>query len=157
MLLPLIVIRTQVIKSIGGKSQTFAESATREKPCVHGNHGFPDREILHQKAIFDVVATGMDEPCSWPMTFLCVGEDVMIGTRELGDIKKTLREKFRKDKKRVQGWVKTKRTGLEASDSQNRSVLEELMWVEKLLREAIKEGKARPKRTRKRTKKEPAA
>jgi hypothetical protein len=61
----------------------------------------------------------------------------MIGTTKLGDIKKTLREKFRKDKKHVQQWVKKKRAGLEASDSQNRSVLEELMWVEKLLREDL--------------------
>ena len=65
----------------------------------------------------------------------------MINTRRLGDIGKTLCEKFRKDEKRVQQWVEKKRAGLEASDSKNRSVLEELIWVEKLLREAIEEGK----------------
>jgi hypothetical protein len=81
----------------------------------------------------------------------------MIGTTKLGDIKKKLREKFRKDKKRVQQWVDEKRAGLEMSRSQNRRMLEELTWVEKLLREAIKEGKRRPRRERKKTKKKPAA
>jgi len=80
----------------------------------------------------------------------------MIGTRKLGDIKKKLHEKFRKDKKRVQEWVDEKRAGLEASGSGNRSVLEELIWVEKLLREATEEGKGRPRRSSRRAKKESA-
>ena len=75
----------------------------------------------------------------------------MIGTRKLGDIKKSLHEKFRKDKKRVQQWLDKKKARLEASHSENRSVLEELMWVENLLREASVEGKDRAKRARKRT------
>jgi hypothetical protein len=76
----------------------------------------------------------------------------MIGTRKLGDIKKKLQEIFRKDKKCVQQWVDEKR-----ARRQNSSVLEELTWVEKLLREAIKGRSARSKRSRKRTKKEASA
>jgi hypothetical protein len=82
----------------------------------------------------------------------------MIGTKKLAAIKKELREKLRKDKKRVQQWVDRKQARLSAGDSENRRVLEELMWIRKLLREIVEEDETRPKRSRKtKPQKEPAA
>jgi hypothetical protein len=81
----------------------------------------------------------------------------MIGTRKLADIKKELREKLGKDKKRVQNWVARKEAGLSAGESQNARVLEELLWVRKLLRDMVEEESVRPKRLRKRKAKKEAA
>jgi hypothetical protein len=82
----------------------------------------------------------------------------MIGTKKLAAIKKELRDKLRKDKKPVENWVDRKQAKLAATDSENRRVREELMWIRKLLRELVEEEKPPPKRSRKKKPgKEPAA
>lgn len=72
----------------------------------------------------------------------------MIGTKKLADIKKELREKFGQDRKRVQNWLGRKQAELSGSDLPSRRLLEELRWVEKLLREAV-DLNPRAKRTAK--------
>jgi hypothetical protein len=81
----------------------------------------------------------------------------MMGKKKLGEIKEELRHLLEKTDKELQSWLDQKILEANRKNPKRPKVIEDLLWVQEILREAVAGKKSQPKKSRKQTKKTPAA
>jgi hypothetical protein len=82
----------------------------------------------------------------------------MIGTQKLEDIKRELRLTLEKTDKDLQVWLDQQISKLQRKNGRGANVLEDLLWVRAILREAVAAKKLRRRKVRKpKTKRSPTA